>query len=301
MDVSAFEWISQLRFYWDKKSNDVIIKQTNTKQLYGYEYLGNSGRLVITPLTNRCYIALTTAMHMYHGGNLKGSEYTGKTETIKDLGKHLAKYVIIINCSKCLDYKSINRIFLGKSKLFIYIKLFIDLKIFSILLFFLLISKGIVQQGAWCCFSQINQIKIEVLSSMTQQILSIFTALAANLKTLTIENKNIALVPTCSIFITTSSSYKDNTKLPDNFKSMFRTTSMIVPDSKLIIETILFVEGFKNAKNLANKLFVLLSLFKQLFNKYYYYEYGLQSLIALIKYAGKYKRENASIPEDEVY
>lgn len=114
MNVSAFEWISQLRFYWDKKSNDIIIKHTNTKHLYGYEYLGNSRRLVITPLTDRCYITLTTAIHMFRGGNIKGSVYTGKTETIKDLGKHLAQYVIVVNCSKSLDIKSMSRIFLGK-------------------------------------------------------------------------------------------------------------------------------------------------------------------------------------------
>lgn len=53
-------------------------------------------------------------MHMHRGGNLKGPTYTGKTETIKDLGKHFAQHVIVINCSKCLDYKSMNRIFLGE-------------------------------------------------------------------------------------------------------------------------------------------------------------------------------------------
>lgn len=114
MDVSAFEWVSQLRFYWDKKANDVIIKQTNTKQQYGYEYLGNSGRLVITPLTDRCHITLTIAMHMCQGGNLKGLTCTGKTETVKDLAKHLAQYTVVVNCSKNLDYKSMNQIFLGK-------------------------------------------------------------------------------------------------------------------------------------------------------------------------------------------
>lgn len=131
--------------------------------------------------------------------------------------------------------------------------------------------------------------------------MSIFSALAGDLKSLVIENKNISLNPTCSIFITTSPNYEDNVNLPDNFKSMFRTVSMIVPDSKLIAETILFVEGFKEAKNLARKLFVLFSLCKQLFNKHNFYEYGLRGLIELIKYAGKCKRENSKVPEDEVY
>lgn len=53
MDVQAFEWFSQLRFYWDREIDDCLIRQTNTSFRYGYEYNGNSGRLVITPLTDR--------------------------------------------------------------------------------------------------------------------------------------------------------------------------------------------------------------------------------------------------------
>lgn len=52
-DTNAFEWFSQLRFYWDRDTDQCVIKQTNTSFTYGYEYNGNSGRLVITPLTDR--------------------------------------------------------------------------------------------------------------------------------------------------------------------------------------------------------------------------------------------------------
>jgi len=42
--------------------------------------------------------------------------------------------------------------------------------------------------------------------------------------------------------------YGGRSKLPDNLKQLFRPVAMSAPDNQLIAQTLLFAEGFKNAK-----------------------------------------------------
>ncbi|XP_061921125.1 dynein axonemal heavy chain 2 [Entelurus aequoreus] len=270
-DANDFEWLCQLRLYWEKDLNNCIIRQTNTHFKYGYEYLGNSGRLVITPLTDRCYMTLTTALHLHRGGSPKGPAGTGKTETTKDLGKSLGMYVIVINCSEGLDYKSMGRMF-----------------------------SGLAQTGAWGCFDEFNRINIEVLSVVAQQILSILSALSALQTRFQFEEHNISLVASCGVFITMNPGYAGRSELPDNLKSMFRPISMVVPDSTLIAEIILFGEGFNDCKLLAKKVFTLYSLAMQQLSKQDHYDFGLRALTSLLRYAGKKRRVCPNVPGEEV-
>jgi dynein heavy chain len=82
MSSKQFEWESQLRFYWDKQFDDMRIEQCIGSFSFGYEYLGLSGRLVITPLTNRCYMTLTQALTFKLGGSLSGPAGTGKVSSL---------------------------------------------------------------------------------------------------------------------------------------------------------------------------------------------------------------------------
>jgi hypothetical protein len=55
---------------------------------------------------------------------------TGKTETIKDLGKNFAIYVIVQNCSEALDYKSMGKMFSGLTQVSSFFHLLIIQNVF---------------------------------------------------------------------------------------------------------------------------------------------------------------------------
>lgn len=96
-ELSDWLWQKQLRYYLD--AGRAVVRMCDAEFDYTYEYQGNAPKLVHTPLTDKCYLTLTQAMHMGLGGNPYGPAGTGKTESVKALANALARQCIVLNWS----------------------------------------------------------------------------------------------------------------------------------------------------------------------------------------------------------
>jgi dynein heavy chain len=271
----SFQWQSMLKSYWREEmrdgDGDANMEICDAKLPYGYEYLGNGPRLVVTPLTDRIYVTATQALHLCMGCAPAGPAGTGKTESTKDLANGVAKACYVINAAPEMDYVSIGNIF-----------------------------KGLSASGSWGCFDEFNRLVPEVLSVCTVQFKSVCDAVRAKAKRFVLQGDEINLDPAVGAFITMNPGYLGRSELPEGLKALFRPITVMVPDFQLIIENMFMGEGFTESAALGLKFATLYLLNKDLLSASKKYDWGMRAIKSVLVVAGSFKRADPSLSEQAV-
>ena len=249
-DLDNFKWIQQLRYYSEDET--VMVRSINNSYEYSYEYAGNSSRLVITPLTDRCYQTLLAAFKQNMSGEPSGPAGTGKTETVRDCAKALGRSCVVYNCSEEVTPEQMSQFF-----------------------------AGLASSGSWSCFDEFNRINIEVLSAIAQQVRTIQNAISSNVETFQLDNRTLKINQN-AICITMNPGYAGRTELPYNLKALFRPCAMMVPDFVFISEILLFSGGFASASALSVKLVALFDLCRKQLSNAHHYDWGLRAMKAIL-------------------
>jgi dynein heavy chain 1 len=189
---------------------------------------------------------------------------TGKTESVKALGAHLGKFVLVFCCDETFDFQAMGRLF-----------------------------SGICQVGAWGCFDEFNRLEEKMLSAVSQQIQTIQQALETNAASgaeVVLADRRVMVRPDTGIFITMNPDYAGRSQLPSNLKKLFRSVAMTFPDRQLIAQVTLFAQGFRHAEAVAARVVPFFQLCQEGLSQQAHYDFGLRALKSVLTRAGILKR-----------
>ena len=303
--MDSYDWVSQARLYWRNEavcvevgsaclpyangmcaidSNGILLASEDRVHALSLvytltphctacvaEYLGVRERLVISAITDKCFLCLSQAVELCMGLTAQGPAGTGKTESCKDFGCMVGQWTVVMNCSDGLDYLALAKLF-----------------------------QGLAITGAWGCFDEFNRISVEALAVAGAYLGVITGSWRARRDRCEFDGTEIPIKHSMGYCFTMNPGYAGRSEMPDSLKVHLRVVTMYVPERRLIIKVKLTGAGFRHAAMLSSKFHYLYVLCEFALSKQAQYDFGLRNILAVLRSAGQRKRAERGISESTV-
>ncbi|KAJ3047324.1 Dynein heavy chain 1, axonemal, partial [Rhizophlyctis rosea] len=198
--------MTQLRYYIDDQAKDngndmkLRVQIGNHNVNYGFEYLGASARLNLSPGTTRC---MSQIMHILKQGGspcVVGPDDSWKAETINELASITGRTCFFVELQETVDYEAMTKVFAG------------------------------MLRGMWVCFKGLEGVKSEYLSVLAHELGTLQRSMVIASKTRhvhAIDGRDVVVHPTCAMFATvTSRNGAGWLQLLPNVRSLFRPVAL---------------------------------------------------------------------------
>ncbi len=259
-----FDWVRRIRFRLDD-SAELSVDLAGSKLLYEYEPSANNNRLVLTSLTERCFISLFSSVCYGCFGIVAGPPGAGKTETVTELANLAGRHMVVTMCVLELDLSVLGRI-----------------------------MKGLAVSGAWLCLDRMENLSNAVFSALSSDIVRILECITDNARDVVLEDKRYPLRSSGSLFGTfTTGTRNFGSHLPMSLEKLLRPISCTVPDARLISQVELAKSGFDDYTVLASKLIDVLELCSSILSSCPIYDFGLRAAKSIISCMAEIKSSYA--------
>ncbi|CAL4211478.1 unnamed protein product, partial [Meganyctiphanes norvegica] len=270
----------QIRYLHDKDTDDVIFQLGTFEMIYSWEYQGLWPMAVISPMTTRSLFSIARVISNGSAIGLVGTQGCGKTETVKTAARLLGRHLLSVSCTSSLTSAHLLQ------------KLF-----------------GCFQTNSWLLLESAHCLNIDVIPVFEEILKVIFAAQTSTVRknvklgrshirnSTVVEGVQLSVSPLASVILEYERDHISTRKQLEILRQRCRPVVLFGPDINVMIESILIVEGFKEAQLLAQKLNQAIVSLSTALPRQRKYQLGIKSASFIIQNAKDIMKRQPEVDE----